>query len=116
MENQIIRHRLAVQDNIEKAFDVDFEKGRTGVYSDNTQNHRLHRVGQQYGHKKEHQESAGNYDGKKEEPTDHAKHAAGASDEALQRAAADENADEKVRNAAKEELKKRGDKDDKEKK
>jgi hypothetical protein len=109
MENNILQHRLAVQGNIEKAFDVDFEKGRTGVYSDNAKNRRLNRVGQQYGHKKEQEQIAGGEkSGKKEESTDHAKHAAGASDEVLRRAAADENADEKVRNAAKEELKNRG--------
>ena len=109
MENQILQHRLTVQDNIEKAFDVDLEKGRTGMYSDNTQNRRLHRVGQQYGHKKEQQAPSGGGEGsKKEEPTDHAKHAAGASDEALKRAAADDKASPEVKTAAEEEMKKRG--------
>lgn len=94
--------RQAVQENIEKAFgsgvnlNDEVEKARSGIYADTAENRHLNRVGQQYGKKKE------------EEQPNMSSHAAKASDGALKRAAADENASENVRNAAKEELKKRG--------
>lgn len=128
-----------VADNIQKAFGAGYEanpetsenaeeniqKGRVGVYEDNAENRRLNRVGQQYGEKKEEEMPKGKIQAKKEdEPNDKkgasekqnmSSHAAKASDGALKRAAADEKAPEDVRNAAKEELKKRGGSEDKEK-
>ena len=58
MEN-ILEHRLAVQQNIEKGFNggtnlnEELEKARSGVYEDTAKNRRLNRVGQQYGSKKQ---------------------------------------------------------------
>lgn len=128
----IAAHRKAVADNIQKAlgagYETNFEtsenaeeniqKGRVGVYKDNAENRRLNRVGQQYSEKKEEEMPKGKTQAKNEdEPNDKksasekqnmSSHAAKASDGALKRAAADEKASENVRNAAKEELKKRG--------
>lgn len=121
--------RQGVAENIQKALGAGYEpegtdentniqKGRVGVYEDNAENRRLNRVGQQYGKKKEEKQPKGKVSTKKEdEPSDKkgasekqdmSSHAAKASDGALKRAAADEKAPEDVRNAAKEELKKRG--------
>lgn len=111
MENNILQHRMQVAQNIEKSCTegIEIQKARNGVYSDNAINRKLNRVGQQYGGKKQsEQESGGNGNPKGEDEPNHAEHAKKASTEALKRAAEDENADEKVRNAAKEELKKRG--------
>lgn len=101
-----------------KAFGIDIEKGRTGVYEDNAENRRLNRVGQPYGHKKQEEAPKGRQAAKQEEPagdkrgaaeaTPVAKHAEGASDEALKRAAADPKAPEDVKAAAKKELANRG--------
>lgn len=101
-----------------KAFGVDIEKGRTGVYQDNAENRRLNRVGQSYGHKKEEEAPKGRQGAKQEEGdsakrdgsqvTPVAKHAEGASDEALKRAAADPKAAPEVKSAAEAEMKKRG--------
>lgn len=114
MENNIIQHRMQVAQNIEKSCTegIEIQKARGGVYSDNAINRKLKRVGQQYGGKKQsEQESGGNGNPKGEDEPNHAEHAKKASTEVLKRAAADENADEKVRNAAKEELKNRGEGD-----
>ena len=100
-----------------KAFDIDIEKGRTGVYEDNAENRRLNRVGQHYGHKKEEEASTGKQPGKSAQPTGQEKKtsaatmesaAQGASDEALKRALADKKAPEDVKAAAKKELDNRG--------
>lgn len=91
---------------IRKAFGIDIEKGRTGVYEDNAENRRLNRVGQSYGHKKQEEVRSGKKVGVQE--TSMAKHAEGASDEALKRALADEKAPEYVKDAAKKELANRG--------
>ena len=93
---------------IRKAFGIDIEKGRTGVYEDNAENRRLNRVGQPYGHKKQEEEPAGDKRGAVAETTPVAKHAEGASDEALKRAAADPKAAPEVKAAAEAEMKKRG--------
>lgn len=37
------------KDNILKGFDVEIEKGKSGVYEDNAENRKLGRVGKQYG-------------------------------------------------------------------
>lgn len=52
MFEEINAHRQAVANNINKAFDEDIEKARSGVYTDNSKNRKLNRVGQQYGKKK----------------------------------------------------------------
>lgn len=101
-----------------KAFGIDIEKGRTGVYEDNAENRRLNRVGQPYGHKKQEEAPKGRQAAKQEVPagdkrgateaTSVAKHAEGASDEALKRAAADPKAAPEVKAAAEAEMKKRG--------
>lgn len=110
MEN-ILEHRLAVQQNIEKGFNdgtnlnKEFEKARSGVYEDTAKNRKLNRVGQQYGGKKQ-EESKGEDSRKKKQ--DVSSYAKNASEGALKRAAADEKAPEDVRNAAKKELEKRG--------
>lgn len=93
-----------------KGIDADnelFEKARHGVYADNAENRRLNRVGQEYGHAAEKKEPTGKQRSSGEQPTVE-DHAGKASDEALKRAAADKNADEKVRQAAQKELQKRG--------
>lgn len=121
--------RKAVAENIQKAFgsgyetegtdeNINIQKARSGVYADNAKNRRLNRVGQAYGHKKQEEMPKGKVSTKiEDEPSDKkgtsekqdmSSHAAKASDGALKRAAADEKAPEDVRNAAKEELKKRG--------
>lgn len=103
-----------------KAFGVDIEKGRVGVYEDNAENRRLNRVGQSYGHKAEEKPSAGRQPSKKEEQgqgkpsaqqaggQDIGAAAKSASDGALKRAAADSKAAPEVKAAAEKELKERG--------
>ena len=111
MEN-ILEHRLAVQQNIEKGFNggtnlnEELEKARSGVYEDTAKNRRLNRVGQQYGSKKQEDEPRG--ESSRKEKQDVSSYAKNASEGALKRAAADEKAPEDVRNAAKKELEKRG--------
>ena len=86
----------------------DIEKAAHGVYEDNAENRRLNRVGQEYGHAAEQKEPTNKQPKKKEEDEGGIQsHAAKASDEALKRAAADENAKPEVREAAKKELAKR---------
>ena len=65
--NDIIKHRQAVQENIQKAFEVGFdanaelEKAR---YVDNARNRKLGRVGLEYGGKKKEEEKKGDGDKK----------------------------------------------------
>lgn len=97
---------------LRKAFDVDIEKGRTGVYEDNAENRRLNRVGQSYGHKKEEEQKTVKTSKKteQEQKTSAAtmeSAAQGASDEALKRASQDPKAPEDVKAAAKKELENR---------
>lgn len=82
-----------------KAFGIDIEKGRTGVYEDNAENRRLNRVGQSYGHKKEEEQ--------KTSAATMESAAQGASDEALKRASQDPKAPADVKAAAKKELENR---------
>lgn len=55
----ILEHRKAIQENIEKAFNggvnlnEELEKARSGIYADTAENRKLNRVGQQYGGKKQ---------------------------------------------------------------
>ena len=101
---------------IAKAFGIDIEKGRHGVYEDNAENRRLNRVGQEYGKKAEEKQTASKQP-KQGEPTEQQKKtstatmesaAQGASDEALKRASQDPKAPEDVKAAAKKELANRG--------
>jgi len=108
-----------------KAFGIDIEKGRTGVYEDNAENRRLNRVGQSYGKKAEEKQSTAKQPKKGEEEvevketvkTEQEKKtstatmdsaAQGASDEALKRASQDPKAPADVKAAAKKELENRG--------
>lgn len=50
--NDIIKHRNFVIGQIQKSFDDELEKARSGVYADNAENRRLMRVGQKYGETK----------------------------------------------------------------
>ena len=98
---------------LRKAFEVDIEKGRTGVYEDNAENRRLNRVGQSYGHKKEEEQKTVKTSKKteQEQKTSAAtmeSAAQGASDEALKRASQDPKAPADVKAAAKKELENRG--------
>lgn len=47
--NNIIKHRNFVIGQIQKSFDNELEKARSGVYADNAENRRLNRVGVEYG-------------------------------------------------------------------
>ena len=123
--NDILKHRQAVNANIQRLFgegidcngefqkaqDNEIEKARHGTYADTAENRKLNRVGQEYGHKAQEQETSGKQpkgSGEDAGGKDYSSHAQGASDEALKRAAADEKADKGVRAAAKKELEKRG--------
>lgn len=48
MFEELNRRRQAVAENISKSFEPDIEKGRDGVYVDNSENRRLGRVGMSY--------------------------------------------------------------------
>jgi len=87
-----------------------FEKGRTGIYGDNSTNRRLKRVGQPYGSKKQQEVPKGKKTAKKEESggkkqpiEEQAKNATGSSLET----ASTESKDSKVREAAHKELERR---------
>lgn len=54
--------------NIMQQFGTDIEKARSGVYADTAENRKLHRVGQQYGGKKQEEEGHGKPKGKEDEP------------------------------------------------
>ena len=99
-----------------KAFGVEIEKGRVGVYEDNAENRRLNRVGQAYGHKKQEEAPKGKQSSAQGQQGagDIGKQAAAASDGALKRAAADPKAAPEVKAAAKKELVNRGDGKEKE--
>lgn len=106
---------------IAKAFGVDIEKGRHGVYADNAENRRLNRVGQEYGHKAEEKQTASKQSKQGEQTEPQKKTSAatmesaaqGASDEALKRASQDPKAAPEVKAAAKKELANRGGSEDK---
>lgn len=69
MENfleELNLQREATKRNIEKAFGVDIEKARSGVYSDTAENRKLNRVGQSYGSRKQEQPAAGSSEQKPE--------------------------------------------------
>lgn len=93
-----------------KAFGVEIEKGRVGVYEDNAENRRLNRVGQAYGKKKQEEAPKGKQPASQGQQGagDIGKQAAAASDGALKRAAADPKAAPEVKQAAQAEMKKRG--------
>lgn len=115
MENPIESRKRMVQDRIEKSFqdglnlNDEIEKGRHGIYEDNAENRKKNRVGQEYGHAAQQKEPTGRPAGSNagEQPSVE-DHASNASDKALQRAVADNNAPSGVRQAAKKELEKRG--------
>jgi hypothetical protein len=120
----LMARRNAVAANIEKACNTGFdlnqelEKARSGVYADTAENRKMNRVGQKYGSEKKEEEPKGQKEKKQEEEGSGktvSEHAAGASDEALKRAAADKKASPEVKAAAEEEMKKRGSNEDKEK-
>ena len=50
--NDIIKHRNFVIGQIQKSFDDELEKARSGFYTDNSENRRLMRVGKKYGESK----------------------------------------------------------------
>lgn len=88
-----------------------FEKGRTGIYQDNSENRRLKRVGAKYGTKNE-PDVLANKQGKKEDPENNKgtektveEHAKEATDKALE--GASKGGDEELRIAAKKELERR---------
>lgn len=113
---ELLNHKKSVQENISKSFGSGFdlneewiEKAKSGVYADTAENRKLNRVGQQYGNKRQEKQPKGKTSAKQEEGgADVSSQAAKASDGALKRAASDEKAPEHVRNAAKQELEKRG--------
>lgn len=102
-----------VDNDIEKS-EESFEKARHGVYADNAENQRLHRVGQEYGTKGKSEEGGSKTGGKSEESSDKeggsdgklSEHAKNASEEALNRAIKN-STDPKIREAAHAELKRR---------
>lgn len=122
MFEELNKRREAVAANIAKSFENDIEKARSGVYEDNPENRRLNRVGQKYGSKKKEEEPAGksksggdssSYEHHAKQSSDSAPkslqdHAAVTDSEKLMRAANDEHADPKLREAANKELVKRG--------
>ena len=120
----LIARRNTVAANIEKACNTGFdlneelEKARSGVYADTAENRKMNRVGQKYGSEKKEDEPKGQREKKQEDGSGKtvSEHAAGASDEALKRAAADDKASPEVKAAAKEEMKKRGSEKKEEKK
>jgi len=109
MNNPIEQHRRFVQNQIQKSFDNELEKARYGVYEDNAENRRLNRVGQEYGHAAQEKQPAAPRQKKQDEESKNLSDSAKeASTGALKRAAADENAKPKIREAAEKELKERG--------
>lgn len=70
MENfleELNLQREVTKRNIEKAFGLDIEKARSGVYADTAENRKLQRVGQHYGGRKQEQPTAGQPRAKKQE-------------------------------------------------
>jgi hypothetical protein len=111
----VIRKRSPNTRNISlilKAFGEElFEKSRTGVYSDNPTNRRLHRVGRQYGTKKQEEPDQGRRlkkpDQEKEKPKKSLDEHARSTSQAALEAAIKSHKDENVRKAAHKELERR---------
>nr|DAM23430.1 MAG TPA: hypothetical protein [Caudoviricetes sp.] len=91
-----------------KGFQDDIEKARHGVYSDNAQNRRLQRVGQEYGKAAQKKEETGEQSSASEEGVSLQNHARSASEEALKKVANDPTADSQMRKVATQELERRG--------
>lgn len=131
MNNNLFDHlnqqRKSVADRIEKSFEPDIQKARSGVYVDNAENRRLNRVGQQYGapkkddNKSQQQKNVdkvgrdtsaavmrGEVSDNEDGTSDLAKHAANTDTNILKKVAASEKADKALREAAVAELKNRG--------
>ena len=118
--DDIKKHKNDIRDNILKSFNTDIEKARSGVYEDTAENRKLNRVGQQYGSKKEQEESNQNNLHSKQNEDNNSKnvksvedHAKNTSDETLKKVSENEKAPEDLRNAAKKELENRGNGKDK---
>lgn len=95
--------------NAEEAAEEPIEKARHGVYTDNAQNRRLQRVGQEYGQAaKEDPEGEGQEGGMPEGNVSLQNHARQASEEALTKVANDPQADPEMRKVATAELERRG--------
>lgn len=111
----LLNRQRNVMNNIQKSFGSGFdmneelEKARHGVYADNATNRKLNRVGQEYGHAAKEKEKSPKVKSGGQDDSGYQKMAKEASDKALKRASEDENADPKVREMAKKELKSRGD-------
>lgn len=65
--NDIIKHRNFVIGQIQKSFDNDIYKARSGVYADTAENRKLGRVGQEYGHAAKQREPADKQPKRKQE-------------------------------------------------
>lgn len=95
--------------NIPETEEVEIEKARHGVYTDNAQNRRLQRVGQEYGHAAQEKPEAGQEEGGAPEANVSLQnHARQASEEALVKVANDPSADAEMRKVATAELERRG--------
>lgn len=103
--------------NLPEEEDTQIEKARHGVYSDNAQNRRLQRVGQEYGQAAKEKPEAGQKNpkaapeeegGAPEANISLENHARQAADEALVKVANDPSADAEMRRVATAELERRG--------
>lgn len=96
--------------NIPETEEVEIEKARHGVYTDNAQNRRLQRVGQEYGHAAKEKDPAaeGGEGGVPGGSVSLQNHARSASEEALVKVANDPQADPEMRKVATAELERRG--------
>lgn len=96
--------------NIPETEEVEIEKARHGVYTDNAQNRRLQRVGQEYGHAAKEKDPAaeGGEGGVPGGNVSLQNHARSASEEALVKVANDPSADAEMRKVATAELERRG--------
>lgn len=96
--------------NIPETEEVEIEKARHGVYTDNAQNRRLQRVGQEYGHAAKEKDPAaeGGESGVPGGNVSLQNHARSASEEALVKVANDPSADAEMRKVATAELERRG--------
>lgn len=103
---QILKGFTNIEECIEEA---PIEKARHGVYADNTQNRRLQRVSQEYGHAAQEKPEAGQEEGGAPEANVSLQnHARQASEEALVKVANDPSADAEMRKVAAAELERRG--------
>ena len=103
---QILKGFTNIEECIEEA---PIEKARHGVYADNSQNRRLQRVGQEYGHAAQEKPEAGQEEGGVPEGNVSLQnHARQASEEALVKVANDPSADAEMRKVATAELERRG--------